>query len=172
MRIVLRLLVGLWFALSLGAPAQHGNPKAIVTFNPGVKVVRWTKYEDYTAGELNEPLQVIPAGRWLEGSQWHALTYLGSNWGQRNVRFRDEQWADWPRKVTARQGVLTLDMGPNYAPANGPVGSPVDAQVKQVKAIKAALAKEGSAKLPRYQSFRPGELWADNNGIQIGRAHV
>ena len=38
------------------AAVKHGNPKAIVTFNPGVKVIRWTKAEDYTAGELNEPL--------------------------------------------------------------------------------------------------------------------
>ena len=63
-------------AARYAAAVKHGNPKAIVTFNPGVRVIRWTKAEDYTAGELNEPLQVIPTGRWLEGSQWHALTYL------------------------------------------------------------------------------------------------
>jgi len=34
---------------------KHGNPKAIVTFNPGVQLIRWTKAEDYTAGELNDP---------------------------------------------------------------------------------------------------------------------
>jgi hypothetical protein len=35
------------------AAAKHGNPKAIVTFNPGVKVIRWTKAEDYTANSMN-----------------------------------------------------------------------------------------------------------------------
>ena len=40
--------------------ARHGNPKAIVTFNPGVRLVRWTKAEDYTAGELNEPFEMVP----------------------------------------------------------------------------------------------------------------
>jgi hypothetical protein len=130
------------------AAVKHGNPKAIVTFNPGVKVIRWTKAEDYTAGELNEPLQAIPTGRWLEGSQWHALTYVGENWGRRNTRFSDEQWAEWARKVTAQQGVLTLDMGPNYDPAKGPVGSLAEAQVKQVKAIKTALSKGANAATP------------------------
>jgi len=94
-------------AARYAAAVKHGNPKAIVTFNPGVKVVRWTKAEDYTAGELNEPLQVIPTERWLQGSQWHALTYLGDNWGRRNTRFTDDQWIEWARNVTAKQAVLT-----------------------------------------------------------------
>jgi hypothetical protein len=136
-------------AARYAAAVKHGNPKAIVTFNPGVKVVRWTKAEDYTAGELNEPLQVIPAGRWLEGSQWHALTYLGDNWGRRNTRLTDEQWVAWARKVTAKQGVLTLDMGPNYDAAAGPVGQLATAQVKQVKAIRAALRPETNAAAPK-----------------------
>ena len=139
------------------AAIKHGNPKAIVTFNPGVKVIRWTKAEDYTAGELNEPLQVVPAGRWLAGSQWHALTYMGDNWSLRNTRFTDGQWADWARKVTAQQGVLTLDMGPNHDPANGPIGSLAEAQVKQFKAIRAALSQGASTvspkRLKRSESF-------------------
>ena len=84
-------------ATRYAAAVKHGNPKAIVTFNPGVKVVRWTQAEDYTAGELNEPMQTIPAQRWLEGSQWHALTYLGDTWGRRNTRFIDQQWIKWAR---------------------------------------------------------------------------
>ena len=121
------------------AAVKHGNPKAIVTFNPGVKVIRWTRAEDYTAGELNEPLSVVPNDRWLDGSQWHALSYVGDTWARRNIRFTDIQWIDWTRKVVARQGVLTLDMGPNYDPAAGPIGSLAEAQVKQVKAIGTAL---------------------------------
>ena len=147
------------------AAVKHGNPKAIVTFNPGVKVIRWTKVEDYTAGELNEPLQVIPTGRWLEGSQWHALSYVGENWGRRNTRFRDEQWADWARKVTAHQGVFTLDMGPNYDATKGTVGSLAEPQVKQVKAIRAALrpeTKAGGATLYPPIHFPDGSGWGRN----------
>ncbi len=145
------------------AAVKHGNPKAIVTFNPGVKVIRWTKAEDYTAGELNEPLQIVPTGRWLEGSQWHALTYLGDSWGRRNTRLADEQWIDWGRKVTARQGVFTLDMGPIYDPAAGPVGQLAPAQVKQVKAIRAALRPATSALM--YQWWRDGTNVTAQTGL-------
>ena len=144
-------------AARYAAAAKHGNPKAMVTFNPGVKVIRWTEAEDYTAGELNEPLTVVPAGRWLGGSQWHALTYLGDNWGRRNTRFTDAQWIEWALQVTARQGVITFDLGPNYNVAEGPVGSLAAAQIGQVKAVGTAL-REGAeaatpARLKRANSF-------------------
>ena len=126
-------------AARYAAAVKHGNSKAIVTFNPGVRVIRWTKAEDYTAGELNEPFSIIPTDRWLDGSQWHALTYVGDSWGRRNTRFTDAQWIEWAQKVAARGGVITLDMGPNYDATIGPVGSLAEAQVKQGKAIGAAL---------------------------------
>ena len=144
-------------ATRYAAAVKHGNPKAIITFNPGVKVIRWTKAEDYTAGELNEPLQVVPADRWLDGSQWHALTYLGGSWMQRNTRFSTDQWVGWARKVTAHQDVFTLDMGPNYDPAAGPIGQLAADQVAQVKAIRATLRPGTKAALPprlkRAESF-------------------
>ena len=121
---------------------KHGNPNAIVTFNPGIKVIHYTEAEDYTAGELNEPLEVVPAGRWLAGSQWHALTYIGSNWAYRNTRYTDEQWVKWVKAVVAREGVVTLDMGPNYDPNEGPIGALAEAQVNQLKAIKAGFASK------------------------------
>ena len=132
-------------AANYASAAKHGNAKAIVTFNPGVKVIRWTKAEDYTAGELNEPFSVIPADRWLDGSQWHALTYVGDNWGKYNKRFTDAQWIEWARKVVTRGGVITLDMGPNYDATRGPVGSLAEAQVKQVKAIGTALRQRSES---------------------------
>ncbi len=118
---------------------KHGNPNAIVSFNPGVRVIRHTQAEDYTAGELNEPFGQIPASRWLDGSQWHALTFLGANWSDRGTRYPAEKWAEWVKAVTAREGVVTLDMGPNWDPAKGPIGSLAAEQVAQVKAIRAAL---------------------------------
>lgn len=122
------------------AAVKRGNSKAIVTFNPGVRVIRWTEAEDYTAGELNEPFACLPASRWLDGSQWHALTYLGSAWGRRDTRFPDEQWARWVNGVVAKGGAVTLDMGPNWDPQQGPIGALAAAQVSQVKAIRAALS--------------------------------
>jgi dienelactone hydrolase len=121
--------------------ARHGNAKAIVTFNPGVKVIHYTQAEDYTAGELNEPFDYVPTSRWFEGSQWHALTFLGSSWGRRNTRYSGEQWAAWVSAVAAKGGVVTLDAGPNYDPQAGPIGSIAPEQLKQLEAIKTTLAR-------------------------------
>jgi dienelactone hydrolase len=125
-----------------------GNPKAIVTFNPGVRVIHYTEAEDYTAGELNEPFDLIPSSRWLGGSQWHALTFIGSNWGHRDTRFSAEQWTKWVNAVVAKDGVVTLDMGPNYDPKSGPIGSLAPDQLKQFQAIKRALAPTNRASTP------------------------
>ncbi len=131
---------------------KHGNPKAIVSFNPGVKLVRHTQAEDYTAGELNEPFNFLPAARWVEGSQWHALTYLGSNWSRRDTRYPADRWAKWVAAVAAKEGVATIDMGPNWNPAEGPIGSLPEAQVAQAKDIKAALSPSAAAAQPKRLS--------------------
>ena len=99
---------------------KRGNPQAIVTFNPGVKLIRWTAAEDYTAGELNEPFETVPTERWVDGSQWHALTYLGSSWSKRDTRYPANRWADWVSRVAAKGGTVTLDAGPNWDPQAGP----------------------------------------------------
>ncbi len=120
---------------------KHGNPRAIVTFNPGVlpTMIRHTASEDYTAGELNDPFPLIPTSRWVEGSQWHALTFLGSNWGTRDTRHPESRWSDWIGKVIRDGGVVTLDVGPNWDPAAGPIGSISGPQLRQLEAIQAAL---------------------------------
>jgi len=136
---------------------KHGNPKAIMTFNPGVRLIHYTQAEDYTAGELNEPFDVLPASRWVDGSQWHALTYLGSNWSHRDTRHPTEKWVRWVSAAVAKGGVVTLDMGPNWDPKSGPIGSLVEGQMTQVQAIKAALATASAGtnpkRLKRAESF-------------------
>jgi len=123
------------------AAVKHGNSNAIVTFNPGVKVVHHTDAEDYTAGELNEPFGFVPAARWLGGSQWHALTYLGSNWGLRDTRHPEIKWADWACAVVAKGGAITFDMGPNWDTQKGPIGALAEPQMNQIKAVQAAMRK-------------------------------
>ncbi len=114
---------------------KRGNPEAIVTFNPGVSLIRHTQAEDYTAGELNDPFPVVPTSRWVVGSQWHALTFLGSSWAQRDVREPNQRWRQWFQKVVAHGGAVTLDMGPNWDPAAGPIGSIGPAQAEQFTEI-------------------------------------
>ena len=118
---------------------KHGNPNAIVTFNPGVRLIRHTQAEDYTAGELNEPFDVLPTSRWVDGSQWHALTYIGSHWSARDTRYPAQQWAKWVSAAASKGGVVTLDMGPNWDPQAGPIGSLADVQMEQLRAIQAAV---------------------------------
>lgn len=118
---------------------KHGNPKAIVTFNPGVSLIRWTKAEDYTAGELNDPFEILPDSRWVEGSQWHALTFVGSQWGRRDTRHPADKWARWIAAATAKGGVVTFDMGPNWDPKAGSIGSLAQAQMDQVVAVRDAM---------------------------------
>ena len=121
------------------AAVKHGNPRAIVTFNPGVSLVRHTQAEDYTAGELNEPFAQIPVSPSVNGSQWHALTFLGGSWARRDTRFPTERWAAWARSVTDKGGAITFDVGPNWDPAAGPIGTIADVQLAQLKAIRTAV---------------------------------
>ena len=114
---------------------KSGNSRALVTFNPGVKLIRYMQAEDYTAGELNEPFGIVPASRWVNGSQWHALTFLGSTWCRRNVRQPTERWREWFQKVAAQGGAVTLDMGPNWDSRTGPIGALDAAQAEQFRAI-------------------------------------
>jgi len=92
------------------ADAVHaGNPHGIVTFNPGIELIHYNDVEDYTAGEINEPLELLPTSRWVDGSQWHALTYLGSYWSESTTRFTSQQWADWAKSVVDGGGVISFD---------------------------------------------------------------
>ena len=93
----------------------------------------------YTAGELNEPFDVLPASRWVDGSQWHALTYLGSSWGRRDTRQPTERWVRWVQAAVEKCGAVTLDLGPNWNPAVGPIGTFDEAQVAQAKAVHQGL---------------------------------
>lgn len=134
------------------AAARHGNPGTIVTFNPGVGLRRHTQTENYTAGELNEPFAVLPVSPSVAGSQWHALTFLGTSWAQRNTRYPAQRWADWARTVIGKGGAITFDMGPNWDPKAGAIGTLSDAQVEQMKVIKAAV--RGKERL----ALKPGLL--------------
>jgi len=133
------------------AAARHGNPASIVTFNPGMRLVRHTKAEDYTAGELNEPFSMVPAAPMVDGSQWHALSYIGTGWAKRDTRYPAARWAAWVRAVTDAGGAVTLDMGPNWDPDAGPIGTLADAQVTQLKTIRTAV-RTASARSDRNQA--------------------
>ncbi|MBN1846219.1 MAG: right-handed parallel beta-helix repeat-containing protein [Sedimentisphaerales bacterium] len=137
---------------------KRGNPQAIVTFNPGVKLIRWTQAEDYTAGELNEPFDIVPTARWVEGSQWHALTYVGSRWSARDTRYPARRWAEWVSNAVIKEGVVTLDVGPNWNRDEGPIGTISPAQMAQLQQVRTAVA-EVSTRADVYVSPDGNDAW-------------
>ena len=114
---------------------RTGNPEALAAFNPGVKKPEW-KTSDYTAGEINEPFEENRFAPTIDGQRAHILTYFGSRWAGRDTRFTVEEWGAWLRK--AREGGLavTIDIGPNFDPAAGPVGGISDKQFRRLLELK------------------------------------
>lgn len=124
--------------------AKTGNRRAITAFNPGVinpnrTPKHPTEADDYIAGEINEPFQYQPMGRWQEGKQMHLLTYMGSTWGKPDVRFTDAEWITWLQRVTSQGIAVTFDMAVNYLPEKGKVGSLFPLQLQQLKHLYAAI---------------------------------
>lgn len=102
---------------SFAAAMKAGNPNAIVAFNSGVKVpvISMTKYEDYTAGEINTAFPVgdkyqPPLARRVDGAQYHVLSFLGDGWGVGQPRFPKEFVVGFTKYTNAFQGVVSWDV--------------------------------------------------------------
>ena len=101
----------------LAAALKAGNPKRIIAFNPGVedKVRPYSRHEDFTCGEQNTFLDQ-PATRWIEGEQWHILSFLGTGssrigaaWGMPGVKYSKQELVDYVFAVTQAGGVVSID---------------------------------------------------------------
>jgi hypothetical protein len=105
---------------SFAAALKAGNPDSLVAFNPGVKVpvISHTEFEDYTAGEISGALPADTEhaweggrlGRWVDGAQFHIVTYLGPTWGTGEPRFSNETVRAYTRQVNSWDGVITWDV--------------------------------------------------------------
>ncbi len=97
---------------SFAAAARAGNPDSIVAFNPGVfdPVITLSSEEDYTAGEINEPEKLMCPGRWLNGAQFHMLSYLGPKWAGSPPRFSPQQVIEITRGILSKGGVVTWEV--------------------------------------------------------------
>ena len=99
---------------SFAAAARAGNPDAIVAFNPGVvnRTLSVTPHEDYIAGEVSDP-KLWNARRhengYIDGSQLHFLSYLGTTWGQGAPRFSTEEAVALTRPVAETGSAVTWD---------------------------------------------------------------
>jgi len=90
---------------------KAGNPKRIVAFNRGVdpKVLSYTPHEDYTCGEQNHFFD-MPVSRFLDGEQWHLLSYLGTGWGHPGTQYGKRELGEYVFDVNQRGGVVSIDV--------------------------------------------------------------
>lgn len=92
---------------------RKGNPDAIIAFNRAEDICKpivdpYVSFQDYTAGEKNE--FVLPnSGCFVEGQQWHTLTFIGAYWGMPGLRLDPKSLAEYLYLVNRAGGVVTLD---------------------------------------------------------------
>ncbi len=130
----------------LGILAQGlraGNPKRIIALNPGVdpEVRAYTPHEDYTCGEQNV-FSEIPVQRFLNGEQWHILSFLSKTWwGEPGTGYSKQELPDYVFDVHQRGGVVSIDV------ALFRDGSLDRSQIELLKAVRREL-REGQARPP------------------------
>jgi hypothetical protein len=90
---------------------KAGNPHSIVAFNRGVDpiVMSYTSAEDFTCGEQNRFFD-MPSQRWLDGEQWHILSYIGTGWGQAGSQYSKRELREYVFDVNQRGGVVSMDV--------------------------------------------------------------
>ena len=104
---------------SFAAAARSCNSNSLISFNPGVldPIITMTEHEDYTAGEMDTPLNVQCPGRWIEQAQCQMLSYLSCWWYWTDrMRFTGEQVIDVTKRIVSKGGVVTWD---TYFEPNG-----------------------------------------------------
>jgi len=102
----------------LARALKAGNPQRIIALNPGVELSAYSVHDDYTAGEMNAFLE-RPASRWLDGKQWHVLSYLGperadnylsAGWCEPGSKYGKQELAEYVRTVHQKGGVVSIDV--------------------------------------------------------------
>lgn len=102
----------------LAEALKAGNTNRIIALNPGVqeKVSFYTIYDDYTCGEQNQ-FYDMPASRWINGVQWHILSFLGCGssqigaaWAMPGVKYTKNDLIEYVAEVNQRGGVVSIDV--------------------------------------------------------------
>ncbi|MFA7345525.1 MAG: hypothetical protein WC003_14590 [Terrimicrobiaceae bacterium] len=94
---------------------KTGNPESVVAFNPGVLVpiISHTEFEDYTAGEANvlvTPNKFHGFQRFIDGAQFHVLSFLGDFWCVGEPRYPDHLVVEYTRYINGFDGAVTWDV--------------------------------------------------------------
>ena len=82
-----------------------------MALNQGVvhPISRYSIWEDYTCGESNDFTE-IPHTRFVSGSQWHTLSFLGSAWAAPGLRYDSATLGAYIAAVNAAGGVVSVDV--------------------------------------------------------------
>ncbi len=95
----------------LAKALRAGNSKRIIALNnPTMQHANSSTLEDdFTTGENNE-FGEIPESRWIDGVQWHTLSYLGKQWCDAGLRYDRDWLADYVFKCNTVGGVVSIDV--------------------------------------------------------------
>ena len=97
-----------WSILAKGLRA--GNPKRIIALNnPMNHANSSTSEDDFTTGENNK-FGEIPSSRWVDGVQWHTLSFLGKDWCSEGLRYDRDWLAEYVHKCNKVGGVISIDV--------------------------------------------------------------
>jgi len=160
---------------------RAGYPNRIIALNPGVedRVRAYSRHEDYTTGEQNS-FRDLPLGRFIDGEQWHILSYLGANWAQPGTVKEKREMVDYVHACTAVGGVVSIDV---VLYRDGDLDR---SQLEVLKALRPGLAakageldawRAGKAVPPRNKAWRKFAflLTADGKqplGPSVGDIHA
>lgn len=125
---------------------RAGNPAALLALNHGVMhpISRYSRWEDYTCGESNDFTE-IPASRFVNGSQWHTLSFLGTAWAAPGERYNASALGEYIGAVNGVGGAVTVDVqllrnGSMNAAQTAVVGAAVREAKMSAAAASAATA--------------------------------
>lgn len=154
---------------SFAAAAKAGNRDSLVAFNPGVinPILCQTQWEDYTAGEINEPGYMEHPGRWVvppmapgetdapdeqRRAQYQMLSYLGPTWCASPPRFANERVVAYTRDVLDAQGAVTWDVPIGVG---GLIPQPFHEQLVALRLVWPARGRPRSNGPPRHRAIWP-----------------
>ncbi|MGO8744966.1 MAG: alpha-L-fucosidase [Thermoguttaceae bacterium] len=152
---------------------RAGCPNRIIALNPGVenRVRPYSRHEDFTTGEQNS-FTDFPLARFVEGEQWHILSYLGTGWAQPGTVKNKREMIDYVYACSALGGVVSIDV---VLYRDGDLDR---SQLEVLKAIRPGLAnktgelnawREGKAVPPRNKAWRkPTFLMNVDGKYQLG----
>ena len=161
------------FCLELTDALQTGNPNSMVALNPGIIVSKITTGQEYTCGEADK-LIFYPEDRFIDGAQWHVLTYLGPWWCDPKCARSNIELVNYVKACTDKGGVLTFDV------AYGPTGLIVPEHFEQLKVVKHFIKDMDSydeKDIPESENYlinlgtcEMDEIPADYVNIALGKA--